>query len=134
MHSALPVREVVRHDAPPGFLHPGRPILGSRNDAAPGERSGCQDDSQLVHNPGPSNPRVSMRPSLTSKMPGKRFSHPRLAAGTYSLELASSADTPGTCAAMPTECTSAAPGHVRSCTHRNILYFCAAAASNSVCD
>src|SRR5207253_843375 len=44
---------------------------------------------------------------------------------------ASIAATPGTCAASPAECTRDAPGHVRSCTQRNILYFCAAAAISS---
>src|ERR1039458_3457897 len=85
----------------------------------------------LVHNPLPSNPSVRIQPSLTMKMPGNLVSHPAFAAGTYWRALASTALVPGTCAAMPTECTSAAPGQVRSCTQRNILYFCAAAAMSS---
>src|SRR5450759_1110220 len=66
---------------------------------------------------------------------GELLLPPRIAAGTYWRALASTALVPGTYAAMPTECTSAAPGHVRSCTQRNILYFCAAAAirSDPVC-
>ena len=87
---------------------------------------------KLVQRPGPSRPAVCSHPSRTSKMPGNFFSQPALADGTYSRALASSAEVPGTCAAMPTECTSAAPGQVRSCTHRNMRYFCAAAASSRV--
>jgi uncharacterized protein (TIGR03437 family) len=86
---------------------------------------------QLVPSPGRSNPSVRIQPSLITKMPGNRFSHPALATGTYSRALASTALVPGTWAAIPTEWTSAAPGHVRSCTQRNIWYFCAAAAINS---
>ena len=55
-----------------------------------------------------------------------------LAAGRYWRELASIPDTPGTWAAMPAEWISDAPGQVRSCTHRNILYFCPAAAMSMV--
>ena len=50
------------------------------------------------------------------------------AAGTYWRALASMPATAGTCAAIPAEWISEAPGQVRSCTQRNIPYFCAAAA------
>ncbi len=41
------------------------------------------------------------------------------------------AATPGTWAARPAEWISDAPGQVRSCTHKNMPYFRAAAAINS---
>ena len=51
-----------------------------------------------------------------------------IATGKYCLEFASIPDTPGTCEAIPAECTKDAPGQLRSCTHKIILYFCPAAA------
>src|SRR5215813_10638994 len=80
--------------------------------------------------------RLSVRsvPSFTTNNPGNRFSQGLLATGIYCLELASTPATPGTRAAIPTEWISDAPGQVRSCTVRNILYFCAAAAINIACD
>src|SRR5579859_3253650 len=74
---------------------------------------------------------VCIEPSVMRKMPGKRSSHGRLAAGTYWREFDSMADTPGTCAASPAEWISDAPGQLRSCTHRNMPYLRAAAAISS---
>ena len=53
--------------------------------------------------PGPVSTPVSIVPSVTRKMPGKRASHARFAAGTYCREFASMAATPGTWAAKPAE-------------------------------
>src|SRR5579862_3397864 len=78
--------------------------------------------------PGLSRADVSIIPSWILKIPGNLSSQAWFAAGTYWRALASMAATPGTCAASPAEWISDAPGHVRSCTHRNILFFCAAAA------
>ena len=74
---------------------------------------------------------VSIVPSLMTKMPGNLLSQDLFAAGTYSRALASIVVTPGTCAASPAFSISDAPGQVRSCTQRNILYFWAAAAISS---
>lgn len=53
--------------------------------------------------PSPVRQAVSIVPVVMRKMPGKRCSHGRLAAGTYCRELDSIAETPGTCAASPAE-------------------------------
>src|SRR4051794_36086654 len=74
---------------------------------------------------------VSRVPSVTRKNVGNFASHGAFAAGQYWRALASIAVTPGTWAARPAEWISDAPGQVRSCTHRNIPYFCAAAARRS---
>ena len=53
------------------------------------------------------------------------------AAGQYCREFDSIAATPGTWAAKPADWMSDAPGHVRSCTHRNMPNFWSAAAIKS---
>src|SRR6516162_3301908 len=64
--------------------------------------------------PGRFKSAVLIMPSWTRKIPGNLFSQGLLALGTYSRAFASTAATPGTCAASPTECTRDAPGQVRS--------------------
>src|SRR5882672_919276 len=86
--------------------------------------------------PSPFRFRLAVRsvPSFTMNNPGNRLSQGLLAAGIYCRELASTPATPGTRAAIPTECINDAPGQVRSWTVRNIPYFCAAAAISIACD
>src|SRR5213593_2072093 len=78
--------------------------------------------------PGPVSVPVSSMPSLTRNSPGNLLSHALFAAGTYSRAFPSMPETPGTWAARPAEWIKDAPGQVRSCTQRNILYFRPAAA------
>ena len=92
-----------------------RVLLGKRKEPDHVPRSGIS--------PGCVNKPVARVPSVTRKNSGKRSAHQRFAAGTYCREFASMAATPGTCAAKPAECSSDAPGQVRSCTHKNRPYF-----------
>src|SRR5690349_18886946 len=117
-----------------------RRFLGARPEQGT-QRCGHHDDAAADHlgtmssgmpRPGPPMSAVRMYPSVILKMPGKRSCHRALAAGTYSRAFASMPATAGTRAEMPTDWISDAPGHVRSCTHTNILYFCAAAAISTV--
>src|SRR5580704_14743362 len=81
------------------------------------------------------NTPVATWPSVTLKSPGYFFAQSLLAWGQYWRLFPSTAATVGMRAASEADCRNEAPGHVRSCTQRNILNFCAAAASSneSVC-
>src|SRR5581483_4576286 len=78
--------------------------------------------------PSPVSVSVAIVPSVMRKIPGKRPSHGLFPAGMYCREFDSMAATPGTWAARLADWISDAPGQVRSCTHRNMPNFCAAAA------
>src|SRR5438094_774456 len=95
------------------------------------QRNRVASDYVTAPSPGPFRFAVHIIPSLTRKIPGNFCSQGLFALGMYWRALASTAVTRGTRAASPTECTRDAPGQVRSCTHRNMLCFCAAAAMSS---
>ena len=61
--------------------------------------------TRTAPSPGPVRTEVSAAPSRIRNRSGKRSSQPRLAAGTYWRAFASTATTPGTRAASPSDCT-----------------------------
>src|SRR5207253_8297320 len=90
--------------------YPPHPLLRK----AISQRNHVASDYVSAARPGPFRFVVRIIPSLTRKTPGNFSCQALFAIGTYCRAFASTAVTPGTRAASPTECTRDAPGQVRS--------------------